>query len=195
MKKLKQLIIAATLSAGIILLPTAVSAESYTVKPGDTLWEISNAFGVSLLGIQAANNHEGSLIYPNQTLTIPKSLSSSEKDLMARLVHAEAKGEPYEGKVAVATVILNRVNHQEFPNTVKEVIYEQVNGHYAFTPIKNGAINNAADAESIRAVNEALAFSGQGTGSLYFYNPNTAQSDWIFSRQVTVTIGNHRFAK
>ncbi|MFH7445052.1 cell wall hydrolase, partial [Pseudomonas syringae pv. tagetis] len=89
-------------------------------------------------------------------------------DLMARLVRAEAEGEPYAGKVAVATVILNRVASPEFPNSIKAVINEVSNGHYAFTPVQNGQINQPADAASKQAVNEALAFRGQGSGSVYF---------------------------
>jgi N-acetylmuramoyl-L-alanine amidase len=114
---------------------------------------------------------------------------------LARLVHAEAKGEPYAGKVAVATVVLNRVDHPDFPNTVKDVIYEVSGGSYAFTPVQNGTINKPADAESYRAVNEALAFRGLGNGSLYFYNPDKISSSWVLSRNVTLTIGNHVFAK
>jgi N-acetylmuramoyl-L-alanine amidase len=87
------------------------------------------------------------------------------------------------------------VKSADFPNTVRGVIYQISNGHYAFTPVANGEINKPADAESKRAVNEALAFMGKGNGSLFFYNPKTASSQWIFSREVTVTIGNHRFAK
>lgn len=82
-----------------------------------------------------------------------------------------------------------------FQNTVNGVVYQKSNGYYAFTTVKNGTINQAADAASKKAVNEALAFRGQGKGSLFFYNPKTAVSKWIFSREVTVTIGNHRFAK
>lgn len=114
---------------------------------------------------------------------------------MARLVRAEAVGEPYAGKVAVATVILNRVSSPDFPNTVKGVIYEKSNGYYAFTPVKMEQLINQLIFASKRAVNEALAFRGQGNGSLFFYNPKTAVSKWIYSRPVTVTIGNHRFAK
>jgi N-acetylmuramoyl-L-alanine amidase len=129
-------------------------------------------------------------------MILPNSpISAADEELMARLVRAEAVGEPYAGKVAVATVILNRVKSADFPNTVRGVIYQISNGHYAFTPVANGEINKPADAESKRAVNEALAFMGKGNGSLFFYNPKTASSQWIFSREVTVTIGNHRFAK
>ncbi|WP_407652058.1 cell wall hydrolase [Aquibacillus koreensis] len=196
MKKLKKIMIAATLSIGVLALPNMADAASYKVQSGDSFWKISNKFGVPLSSLLSTNNRTGSMLYAGETLIIPDTVTNAEKDLMARLVHAEAKGESYAGKVAVATVILNRVDHKEFPNTINSVINQRsAGGYYAFTPIQNGAINKPANAEAKRAVNEAIAFRGQGSGSLYFYNPETAKSKWILSREVTTTIGNHRFAK
>ncbi|UFU01214.1 cell wall hydrolase [Radiobacillus kanasensis] len=173
----------------------AEASNSYTVQSGDTLWKISMKYGVALQDLQKANNNYSSQLYVGEKLTIPSSVSAYEKDLLARLVHAEAKGEPYAGKVAVATVVLNRVDSSLFPNSIKGVIYEKSGGYYAFTPVKNGYINKPADASAKKAVEEALAFRGMGSGSLYFYNPKTAQSAWMKSRPVTVTIGNHRFTR
>nr|WP_040513622.1 cell wall hydrolase [Gracilibacillus halophilus] len=171
-------------------------SHAYTVKSGDSLWSIAQQHGVSLHELQDINNQHHSLIYPGEEITIPQAISSSDQQLMARLVHAEAKGEPYAGKVAVATVILNRVDHPDFPNTVRSVIYETYrNGSYAFSPVQNGSIHQSANAESKQAVQEAIAFRGQGKGSLFFYNPDTAVSSWIFDRETTTVIGNHRFAK
>ncbi len=201
MKKFKKLVIASVsvLSMSFFALnsqSTAEAATAHTVQSGDTYYKIATKYGVPVKQIMSVNNANNSMIYPGQSLSIPDSpISEADRDLMARLVHAEAKGEPYAGKVAVATVILNRVASSEFPNSVRDVIYQISNGHYAFTPVQNGQINQPADAASKQAVNEALAFKGQGNGSLFFYNPNTAVSQWIFSREVTVTIGNHRFAK
>ncbi|WP_228275569.1 cell wall hydrolase [Gracilibacillus oryzae] len=182
-------------SACFFVMPTISNA--YTVKSGDSLWKIARQNGVSVLSLQNANNRSSSIIYPGENLLIPHAVSASDKQLMAKLVHAEAKGEPYAGKVAVATVILNRVDHKDFPNSVAGVIYETYeNGaYYAFSPVKDGAINQPADAESMRAVNEAIAFRGQGQGSIFFYNPDTAVNKWITNRQVTIKIGNHVFAK
>jgi len=121
-----------------------------------------------------------------------QDITKKEKNLLARLVHAEAKGEPYDGKVAVAHVVLNRLDHEEFPDTVKEVIYEK----NAFEPVQNGSINQSADEESHEAVEEALENKGSNKNKnlLYFYNPDTATSDWILTRKVVKKIGNHAFS-
>lgn len=123
------------------------------------------------------------------------SISNEEKDLFARLVEAEAKGESYEGKVAVATVVLNRVESPDFPNTVTEVINEVVGDAYAFSPVQNGEINKPASAESIRAVEDALMRTDHLNDVVYFYNPEIATDSWIRTREVVTTIGNHAFAK
>ncbi|MCU9612286.1 cell wall hydrolase [Caldibacillus lycopersici] len=184
-----------TMMMGIGSNQSTEAASVYTVKSGDTLYKIGQTYGVSVSSIQSMNKLNSNIIYPGQKLTLSQPVTQAEMDLLARLVSAEAKGEPYAGKVAVATVVLNRVDNPAFPNTITNVIYAQDQGHYAFTPVANGQINQSADADSKKAVREALAFRGQGSGSLYFYNPKTSTSSWIFSRQVTVTIGNHRFAK
>ncbi|MFP7300179.1 cell wall hydrolase [Neobacillus niacini] len=123
------------------------------------------------------------------------SISNEEKDLFARLVEAEAKGESYEGKVAVATVVLNRVESPEFPDTVSGVINEVVGDAYAFSPVQNGEINDSASDESIRAVEEALTRQDNLNDCIYFYNPEIATDTWITTREVVKTIGNHVFAK
>ncbi len=197
MIKLKKLVIA----TGLILSMSAFTltnqteaATNHTVQYGETYWKIAKGFGIPVNTLMKANNSKP--LFAGQNMTLPNSpISAADKELMARLVRAEAVGEPYAGKVAVATVILNRVASPDFPNSVREVIYQISNGHYAFTPVQNGQINQPADAASKRAVNEALAIKGQGNGSLFFYNPKTAISQWITSRETTVTIGNHRFAK
>lgn len=123
----------------------------------------------------------------------PDTITSEEKDLLARLVTAEAKGEPYEGKVEVATVVLNRVDHEQYPDTIKEVIYEK----RQFQPVENGTINKPAIKEAKEAVNEAieLEVDEEGTDSLNFYNPQIVESEWHQSKTVTARIGNHVFTK
>jgi len=123
------------------------------------------------------------------------SISDKEKDLFARLVEAEAKGEPYEGKVAVATVVLNRVESPQFPDTVTEVINEVVGDAYAFSPVQNGEINKPASEESTQAVEEALKREDTLNDSIFFYNPEIATDNWIRTRETVETIGNHVFAK
>lgn len=196
---MKKYIASFLFTIGLLTTTLVSSAEAntvHTVKSGDTLWKLGVHYGVSVNSIKGLNNRYTNMLYVGERLTIPATVSASERDLLARLVRAEAEGEPYAGKVAVATVVLNRVDSQDFPNTVRGVITEVTpSGHYAFSPVANGRISRAADAESIRAVNEALAFRGQGSGSIYFYNPRTATSDWIKTRPVTVVIGNHVFAR
>jgi N-acetylmuramoyl-L-alanine amidase len=197
MKKLKALALASVCFTGMMFTQQKAEAETtvHKVQRGESFWTISKDYGVSLIELKRINHKQSDLLLAGEFLRIPQTVSSAEKDLLARLVHAEAKGEPFAGKVAVATVVLNRVDHPDFPNTIKEVIYERSGGYYAFTPVQNGEINKPADGEAYRAVEEALAFRGLGNGSLFFYNPKTAKSQWLRSKQVTVVIGNHVFAK
>jgi N-acetylmuramoyl-L-alanine amidase len=119
------------------------------------------------------------------------SISSYEKDLLARLVRAEAQGEPYAGKVAVARVVLNRVESSQFPNTIKGVIYQSGQ----FSPVSNGSITKPASSEDFRVVEDALSIGGSASGSLFFYNPAIATSRWLDSRPTTEVIGNHTFKR
>lgn len=195
---MKKLIITLCATASLLFIggtDTSAQTLTHTVVSGDTFYKLGQQYGVAATAIQKANNKSTSTIFIGERLTIPASVTAAEKDLLARLVRAEAEGEPYAGKVAVATVVLNRVAHRDFPNTISRVINEVSSGHYAFSPVQNGRINRAADAESIRAVEEALAFRGQGSGSLFFYNPRIATNHWIATRTQTIQIGNHVFAK
>ena len=175
---------------------TFAAGEVHTVEKGESLWEIGKEKSVSVIQLKKENDLNSNEIYQGQSIVIPDSdVTAEDRELLAKLVHAEAKGEPYAGKVAVATVVLNRVDSSEFPDSIKNVIYQVSNGHYAFSPVQNGQINQASSQESRDAVDEALAFRGQGRGSLFFYNPVTSTSDWITSRETLLTIGKHRFAK
>ncbi|MBM6617573.1 cell wall hydrolase [Bacillus suaedaesalsae] len=199
MKWMKKLAIASTLTATLFTFQTQIADAAsfkHTVKSGETFYKISNHYGVPISAIQRINNRYNFTLYAGERITVPHIPTSYERDLLARLVYAEAKGESYAGKVAVATVVLNRVDSTLFPNTVAGVITERsATGHYAFSPVQNGTISIAADAESKRAVQEALMYRGKGGQSLYFYNPKTAQSTWILTRPTTIKIGNHVFAK
>lgn len=118
------------------------------------------------------------------------SLSSSDLNLLARCVYAEARGEPYTGQVAVAAVVLNRVKSASFPNTIAGVIYQP----YAFTAVNDGQINLSPNSTAYKAAQDALNGWDPTYGCLYYYNPSTATSSWIWSRQTVVTIGKHVFA-
>jgi len=197
MKKLKKLLVAAglmfTISAFTLSNQTE-AATTHKIQYGETYWNIAKGFGIPINSLMNTNGSKP--LIAGQYMTLPNSpISAADKDLLARLVRAEAVGEPYAGKVAVAVVVLNRVKSDQFPNTIREVIYQISNGYYAFTPVANGQINQPADYASKRAVNEAIALMGKGNGSLFFYNPNTATNSWVASRPVIAKIGNHVFAR
>lgn len=118
------------------------------------------------------------------------SYSSSDIYLLAKCVHAEARGEPYVGQVAVAAVILNRVKDPNFPNTISGVIYQP----WAFTAVHDGQINLEPNQSAYNAATDAMNGWDPTYGCIYYYNPITATSKWIFSRQTVITIGKHVFA-
>jgi N-acetylmuramoyl-L-alanine amidase len=115
--------------------------------------------------------------------------SSADSYLLARLVYAEARGEPYTGQVAVAAVVLNRVRSSSFPNTIAGVIYQP----WAFTCVNDGQINLTPDETAKKAANDALNGWDPTHGCLYYYNPKTATNSWIRSKEVRLTIGLHVF--
>lgn len=116
-------------------------------------------------------------------------VTNSETMLLARLVMAEANGEPYSGLVAVAEVVLNRVNSGQYPNSIEGVVYQSGQ----FSPVSDGSINNSPSDQAINAVNEAMAGTNYTGGSLFFYNPATATSRWLDSKPTNAVIGNHHF--
>lgn len=116
--------------------------------------------------------------------------SDADINLLARLIYGEARGESYVGQVAVGAVVMNRIKSSSFPNTMSGVIYQR----YAFTAVDDGQINLTPDATAKRAAKDAMNGWDPSYGALYYYNPATATSAWIFSRKTTVTIGRHVFA-
>lgn len=119
--------------------------------------------------------------------------SESDRQLLARAVNGEARGEPYEGQVAVAAVILNRVKHSSFPNTISGVIYQPG----AFTAVSDGQINVPISEGSTvyKACGDAINGWDPSGGAIYYFNPDTATNSWIWSRPLIVQIGKHRFCK
>ncbi|MFJ7726868.1 cell wall hydrolase [Neobacillus sp. NPDC097160] len=198
---MKKLIAILTIAATLLF---ASPTLAYTVKSGDTMTKIANENKLTLDELTRLNPqienidliHVGQTVYTNKSEEHPTKpeivigYSEYEIDLLARLVRAEAQSEPYQGKVAVACVVLNRVDSPSFPNTIKEVIYEKGQ----FQPVQNGQINKSADEDSIKAVHEALNENRSvAAGSLYFYNPAIATSRWLDSRATTLVIGRHVF--
>lgn len=115
-----------------------------------------------------------------------------ELDLLARIIQAEANGEPFEGKVAVGQVVLNRVKNDNFPDTIYEVIYQP----RQFQPVMNGMIDKKANEESLKAAKEALAGKDKVSDALYFYNPEIAASqEWFNTLEFVKEIGNHVFRR
>lgn len=132
-----------------------------------------------------------SAIMKSKTKAASNSNSTSDVQLLARAINGEARGEPYEGQVAVGAVILNRVKSSKFPNTIAGVIYEPG----AFTAVSDGQINVAISESStvVKAARDALNGWDPSGGALYYFNPATATNKWIWSRPLIKTIGKHRF--
>jgi N-acetylmuramoyl-L-alanine amidase len=118
---------------------------------------------------------------------------TGDEQLIARAINGEARGEPYEGQVAVGAVILNRTRDPRFPKTVAGVIYQPG----AFTAVSDGQINVPIDPNStvVKAARDALNGWDPTNGCLYYWNPATAKSKWIWSRQIVKKIGKHYFGK
>lgn len=190
------------------LLLSASPAFAYTVNTGDTLSQIAVNEHLTLGELIKLNPKisNPNLIFPNETINtsggtagvIPvdaprySDYQSDDLDLLARIVNAEAKGESYAGKVAVAKVILNRAASPMFPNTIREVVYESGQ----FQPVANGSINNEASAESTQAAKEVLeTYTGNPNGALYFYNPKSTSDSWIRTRTVVGKVGNQIFSR
>lgn len=192
------------------VMKVPAKAQYYTVQWGDSLWKISQGTGASVTAIKEANNLYSNYLVVGQVLVIPGTttptvptptptptptlkMTKAELDLFARLLFAEAQGEPYQGKVAVAAVIINRIQSSQFPNTLNGVVYQK----YAFESVASGYIwKIQPDASVYQAANEALKGSDPTNGAIYFYNPDKVSNpnNWIWSRKVTLRIGDHVFA-
>ncbi len=125
-------------------------------------------------------------------LGISSSAGGSQSNnvaLLAKVISAEARGEPYTGQVAVGAVILNRVNHPSFPNSVAGVVYQPG----AFTCMVDGQIDQPVADSCYQAARDAINGWDPTGGAIYYFNPGTATSSWIWSRPLLVTIGKHRF--
>ena len=148
--------------------------------------------GLQVDGIAGKNTLEAMGIM-NSSNSSSGSSSSYQNDLnlLARIVYGEARGEPYTGQVAVAAVVLNRVKSSSFPNTISGVIYQKG----AFDAVSDGQFNLTPNSTAKKAAQDALNGWDPTYGAVYYFNPATATNKWIWSRPMTVTIGNHRFCK
>ena len=168
---------------GIYGSQTLEAVKYFQRKNGLTVDGIAGTKTLQAMGIY---NSSG-----NSSSNSSSSTSSSDLNLLARLVYGEARGEPYTGQVAVAAVVLNRVKHSSFPNTVAGVIYQSG----AFDVVSDGQINLTPNETAKKAAQDALNGWDPSNGAIYYFNPSTATNKWIWSRPMTVTIGKHRFCK
>ena len=143
--------------------------------------------GLSADGVAGAKTLQSMGI--NDSSASAAQSSSADVALLARLISAEARGEPYSGQVAVGAVVLNRMEHPSFPNSMSGVIYQSG----AFSCIADGQFNEPVADSCYQAARDALNGSDPSGGAIYYFNPATATSKWIWSRPLIVTIGRHRF--
>ena len=165
---------------GIYGSKTVSAVKWFQRKNGLTADGIAGPKTLSAMGIYNSSNSGSST-----------TNNSTDVNLLARLVYGEARGEPYTGQVAVAAVVLNRVKSSSFPSTIAGVIYQSG----AFDAVSDGQINMSPNSTAIKAAQDAINGWDPSYGAIYYFNPNTATSKWIWSRPLTVVIGNHRFCK
>lgn len=164
---------------GIYGSQTLAAVKYFQRKNGLTVDGIAGPKTLAAMGIYSSSSSSSS------------ASNSSDLNLLSRLVYAEARGEPYTGQVAVAAVVLNRVKNSSFPNTIAGVIYQSG----AFDVVSDGQINLTPNETAKKAAQDALNGWDPSYGAIYYFNPKTATNAWIWSRPMTVTIGNHRFCK
>lgn len=211
-----KLLLAVTLTVGtVVSLPTEqASAHSKTVQIGDEYGQVwSLQYRLQQLGfykskvdgkfgpktknavVQFQRKHglkvDGIAGHQTFTTLYSTTFSDNEIQMMAQMVHGEARGESFKGKVAVASVILNRIDSSKFPNSVDEVLFESL----AFTAVADGQYNMTPNKDAYRAVYHAIQGWDPSKGATFYFNPNTATSDWIWSREKIIQIGKHIFAK
>ena len=164
---------------GVYGSKTLAAVKKFQKKNGLTADGIAGTETLHALGIYNSSTKSSS----------SSSISSSNLNLISRFVYAESRGEPYTGQVAVASVILNRVKDSRFPNTVSGVVYQSG----AFTCVSDGQINLTPNSTAKKAAQDAINGWDPSYGAIYYFNPATATSKWIWSRPLIVEIGKHRF--
>lgn len=163
---------------GIFGSKTLSAVKFFQRKNGLTVDGIVGDKTLAALGITSTSN-------------LGTSSNNTNLNLLSKLVYAEARGEPYKGMVAVAATVLNRVANPKFPDTIAGVIYQAG----AYTCVDDGQINLSPNSTARKAAQDAINGWDPTSGCIYYFNPNTATSDWIWSRTQVMTIGKHIFCK
>ena len=152
---------------------TAAAVKAYQKRYGLTVDGICGKNTLASLGISGGGS----------------TANTNSIELLARLISAESRGEPYVGQVAVGAVVLNRISHPSFPGSLSGVIYQPG----AFTCLTDGQFNEPVHESAYKAARDAMNGWDPAGGAIYYFNPSTATSKWIWSRPHLVTIGTHRF--
>lgn len=166
---------------GIYGTGTFNAVKSFQKKNGLAVDGIAGEKTLKALGITSGSNKGTSTSSSNHT----------DLNLLSKVVYGEARGEPYKGMVAVAASVLNRVADSRFPNTIAGVVYQSG----AYTCVSDGQINLEPDETARKAAQDAINGWDPTSGCIYYFNPNTATSSWIWSRPQVLTIGKHIFCK
>ena len=169
---------------GIYGSKTSKAVRSFQRKNGLTADGMAGPATLKALGMEQTSQNSGS----SQTGSSGGN-ASGDVALLAKVISAEARGEPYDGQVAVGAVILNRIAHPSFPNTLAGVVYEPG----AFTCMVDGQIDQPIASSAYQAARDALNGADPSGGAIYYFNPVTATSAWIWSRPLLTVIGKHRF--
>ena len=169
---------------GIYGNKTSKAVRSFQRKNGLTADGVAGPATLKALGMEQTSQNSGS----SQTGSSGGN-ASGDVALLAKVISAEARGEPYDGQVAVGAVILNRIAHPSFPNTLAGVVYEPG----AFTCMVDGQIDQPIASSAYQAARDALNGADPSGGAIYYFNPVTATSAWIWSRPLLTVIGKHRF--
>ena len=164
---------------GIYGSQTLEAVKYFQRKNGLTVDGIAGSATLKALGITSTSNSSSG------------TSNNSNLNLLSKVVYSEARGEPYKGQVAVAAVVLNRIASSKFPNTMAGVVYQSG----AFTAVSDGQINLEPNSTARKAAQDAINGWDPTSGCLYYFNPSTATSKWIWSRPQVITIGKHIFCK
>ena len=194
------LIAVTLLCSGVVAFASPAMAWTYRIEKGDSLFKLAKKFGTKVNTLQNTNGLQSDLILAGETLWIPDTMakpmqnSRGQNDLylLARLISGEARGESYQGQVAVGAVIMNRINSGDFPNTIAGNVFKKGE----FESVSNGQIWETVTESALKAAKTAISGADPTGGALYFYNPAKVRSktNWIWSRQVIGQIGSHVFA-